>query len=322
MEAHRNPSAASFEEDLAKVKKPAAAVAFCADRFMEAPLHVAASSLLRNLRSDYTARFYFLLTGFSEGDIDCLRGTLDKTGRSYSMRILGAENIRLPQGLPPLHGNFVIYHRLLLPDLVDEKHLLYLDCDLQVNVDVAPLFEIDMANKPAGFVVYGAVRHSLDGSFQVSIGRSPDGLVLNDGLMLFNLPEWRRQRCSEAVWKFGLKHRTELVSHEQSILRALFADDCYRLGPEFNFSLTADFRGEIPRAAILHYVGSPKPWDIGGRLLLPYADRWFAALRETAIPFAKRRFWLNPRSWLRVPRIFGGYRRAIRFRIRGLRGRR
>ena len=287
---------------------------------MEAPLHVAASSLLRNLRSDCTARFYFLLTGFSEDDIDCLRRTLDKTGRSHSIRILGAENIHLPEGLPSLHGNFVIYYRLLLPDLVEEKRLLYLDCDLLVNVDVAPLFEIDMQNYPAGFVVYGAVRQSLDGAFQISVGRSPDGLVLNDGVMLFNMPEWRRQRCSNAVWDFGLKHRDGLVSHEQSILRALFADDCYRLGPEFNFSLTADISGEIPRGAILHYVGSPKPWDIGGRLLLPYADQWFAALRDTAIPFAKRRFWLNQRSWARLPRILGGYRRAIRFRIHGFRG--
>ena len=322
MEVNRPPFAAQFEEGAAEVDKPVAAVAFCADRTMEVPLLVAASSLLRHLCSDYTARLYFVLSGFSVRDIDCLRRTLDKADRNFEMRILGPDDIHLPAGLPALHGSLTTYYRLFLPELIDEARLLYLDADLQVNIDVAPLFAADMGAKPAGFAVYGAVRHSLDGQFQVSIGRSPDGLVLNAGVMLFNLAEWRRQGCSEAVWKFGLKHRTELVSHDQSILRALFADDCYRLPPEFNFQLTPENCSNIPPKAIIHYVGSPKPWDIGGRLLLPYADRWFAALRETAIPPAKRRVWLNPRSWLRVPRIFGGYRRAVRFRIRGLPGRR
>jgi lipopolysaccharide biosynthesis glycosyltransferase len=320
MEVHRNPIAATHPQGMAEAPKTAAAVAFCADRFMETPLHVAASSLLRNLRSDYAARFYFLLTGFSERDIDCLRRSLERTSRACSIRILGTQDIHVPAGLPALHGSFTTYYRLFLPELVEETRLLYLDADLLVNVDISPLFEADMGTKPAGFVVGGAVRHSLDGQFQISIGRSPDGLVLNAGVMLFNLPEWRRQRCSAAVWEFGMKHRTELVSHDQSILRALFADDCYHLPPEFNFQLTAESRAQIPQAAIIHYVGSPKPWDIGARLLLPYADQWFNALRRTAVPFVKRTAWLSPRSWARVPRILGGYRRALQFRLRSFRG--
>jgi lipopolysaccharide biosynthesis glycosyltransferase len=128
--------------------------------------------------------------------------------------------------LSPLLGSRVPYYRLLLPDLVNEERLLYLDSDLQVNVDVSPLFEVDMGTKSVGFVVSGMVKTSLDHRLLTSIGRPPDASTFNSGVCLFNTSEWHRQKCWERLLSFAGEHETELKTADQSLLNALFADDC------------------------------------------------------------------------------------------------
>lgn len=297
-----------------------AAVAFCTDKFMETSLHVAAFSLLRNLRSDYNARLYFLLERFSAADIECLRRTLDSAGHPYTMKLLQADGSHAFAGFPRLHGNLAPYYRLLLPDLVDEDRLLYLDSDTRVDIDISPLFEHDMGQYPAGFVVSSTVDFALDREFQFSIGRSPDQPAFNSGVCLFNIVEWRRQNCSERVRSFGAAHKKGLISHDQSLLNALFADDCYRLDARYNINMGGTFGPHAqPPSGILHFVGNPKPWDLGATLVLPYARPWFDDLRRTAIPLRKRLSWLNLRSWQRLPKTVGGYRRILRVRLRGTR---
>jgi lipopolysaccharide biosynthesis glycosyltransferase len=292
----------------AYAKERVAAVAFCADQFMEVPLHVAASSLLRNLHPDYTAHFYFLLTGFSE---DAIR-TLDGTGRNYTFVLLETSDVTQFQGFHSLHGSYAIYYRLLLPDLVNEDRLLYLDSDIQIKVDVSPLFTIDIGSKAVGFVVDGTVSSGLDAKFLLSLGKSLDGPGFNSGVMLLNLPEWRRQECSLRIFAFCRQYGAQLINNDQTALNAVFADECYRLDPQYNVKLYPNRDRErcrmMPNDGIFHFIGSPKPWDIGGRLLLPHAGLWFDDLRKTAIPIYKRIPWLNRVSWLRLPKILGGYR--------------
>lgn len=294
-----------------------AAVAFCADKNMEVPLHVAASSLLRHLHPGYVARIYLLLIDFSERDIDQLRSTLDLTGRPYSVHLLEPMEIKAFAEYPGLRGSRTTYYRLALPDLVQEDRLLYLDADIHVKTDISPLFEEDMGCKPAGFVLEGTVRFALDHAFQTLVGRTMDAPVFNAGVCLFNLSEWRSQNCKQRLMELGAKHRKDLISHDQSMLNALFADDCYRLDPKYNVQVfPGSPMNRIPAAGILHFVGSPKPWDIGGRFFMPYAESWYRALRDTALPVVKRTNWLSANSWMRVPKIAGGYRLAARSRLR------
>lgn len=61
---------------------------------------------------------------------------------------------------------------------------MYLDADVEVRTDVAPLFEQDMNGSPVGFVVDGRVRNALDWRFQVLAGRSLDAPMFNSGVCL------------------------------------------------------------------------------------------------------------------------------------------
>jgi len=285
------------------------AVAFCTDLHMEAALHVAASSLLRNLVPSEQVRFYCLLTGFPEHRIAKLRTTLDRTGRAYELRLLTLRDDSLFQGLRPLHGSFVPYYRLLLPDLVEEKRLLYLDSDTLPMVDVAPLFSLDLAGKASGFVVDGIVRTSLENGFFLSQGMRPDGPVFNSGVMLFDVEAWHRQQCRQRCMEFCGRHHDKLQTADQTALNVLFSEDTYHLPLRYNVKLYPLTPVEgVPQDALYHFVGSPKPWDIGGAFLVSGYSLWHQAATQTDISISPYLSWL---AWRRSGRILGAYRREL-----------
>jgi len=283
------------------------AIAFCADRQVEASLHVAASSLLRNLDPKYQARLYFLLTCFSQSRVDLLRETLDLTGRAYEMRLLALPDPSLFGGFRPLHGSMAIYHRLALPDLVDEERLLYLDSDTLTGLDVSPLAGIEMGDKATGFVITGQAGTSIYREFYLAHGLRADGPQFNSGVMLFNIAEWRKQRCRERFLGFDQKE------YDQPILNVMFSENTCHLPEEFNLQMTPTRRVEgVPARGIHHYVGVPKPWDLGGNLLHASYPRWREELSKTAIGFNA---YFDPPSWARSLRLLGGYKRTITARL-------
>jgi lipopolysaccharide biosynthesis glycosyltransferase len=167
-----------------------------------------------------------------------------------------------------------------------------------------------------GFVVDGIASMALESQFFLSLGKAPEAPAFNSGTMLFNLPEWRRQSCSTRIFAFCREHSAQLMTADQTALNALFADDCFHLDPRYNVKVrgTTD-PGKIPVNGVFHFVGSPKPWDIGGRRLLPHAESWFDDLHKTVVPFHKRVSWLNYASWSRLPKILGGYGRIARKKL-------
>lgn len=301
---------------LSSQRERVVAVAFCSDKFMEAPLHVAAASLLRSLHPDYSARLYFLLTGFSDRGMRRLRSTLDRVGRNYTMNLLPAPSPERFTGVRPFYGSHIPYHRLLLPELIEEDRFLYLDSDTQVHIDVSPLFSLDMGDKPVGFVPSGVASKGTVSRFYLSMGLDPQCPIFNSGVMLVNLSEWRRHNCSQAIFDICRKYGNELRTGDETALNVLFARNFYHLDPCYNVRLTrATEAGTVPPSGLFHFLESPKPWDLGGRLFLPHAGMWFDELRSTSIPPMKRLFFLDPRSWQRVPRISGAYYRTLRFKL-------
>lgn len=294
-----------------------AAVAYCADRLMEVPLHVAASSLLRNIHVDYSVRFYLVLTGFSAKAVNRLRRTLELTGREHEVKILDAPDPSLFRGFRPLHGNLTPYHRLILPELVQEPRLLYFDSDTQVRTDVSPLFTLEMGSRAMGFVVDGKIRFALESPFFLSLGASPDDPAFNSGAMLFNLPEWTRQDCSRRIFEFCHRHSDQLLAADQTALTALYGKECFHLENRFNIKVYPAMEIQrIPDGGVIHYVGSPKPWDIGGKLFLHHTRPWWDDLRKTAVPLSMRVPWLSYGAWKRLSKIMGGYRQVARQRYR------
>jgi lipopolysaccharide biosynthesis glycosyltransferase len=283
------------------------AIAFCADKVMEAALHVAVRSALVSLKPGCCPHIYAMVEHFSSSDRARLARTLDTTGRKYELTFLEPKPDMFTN-LPALHGNRSCYLRLLLPELVREDRLLYLDSDILIRCDLSPLFELDMKDSALGAIAGGTVEYSLDKELRLSLNQSLTDPAFNSGVLLFDCLAWRGQQLLKACVRFGLEYRNEIRVVDQTILNVLFAANCARLPEQYNTAITSRSK-HIPTEGVLHYVGSPKPWDLGASSLLPYAKAWFSELRMTALPLRRRIPWLSLSTWRRFPKILGGYRR-------------
>jgi lipopolysaccharide biosynthesis glycosyltransferase len=289
------------------------AVAFCSDDLMEVPLHVAASALLRHLAAGVEPRFYMLLTGFSGSMQESLRRTLDSVGRPYRITFLSSDLTRSFAGFRPLLGNYAPYYRLLLADLIEEPVFLYIDSDTLPGIDVSPLFRCEMGQFPAGFVVDGKVRMTLEHRLFESLGRDPEGPAFNSGVMLVQREQWIAQGCWPRLRQFCEQYSDQLLTADQTALNAILAEECYHLPPEYNVKL---YPGRKPglddEPSLYHFLGAPKPWDFMGRTLLPCSGKWFDELKRIPLPATKKLLWLNGAYWKRAPRMLGGYRRLLK----------
>jgi len=293
-----------------------ATIAFCADAYMEAPLHVAASSVLRSLHPDWTAKIYVLTEGINEAAILRLRKTLDRVQRPYKLAEIKSPDTSVFRNLRPFHGSYAAYYRLLLPDFIAEERFLYIDTDTVTTIDVSPLFQLDMNGYPVGFVGGGTVKWALEKAFFISLGAKEEDPSFNSGVMLLDVGQWKSQNCFARLMEFCNAHPDKLIAADQTALNVLFAKHCYFLAPEYNLSLSPDRQRTALQNGIYHFVGSPKPWDLFGELFHPYHYIWSEALGRIALGFIQRNTYTNVRNWVRFPRIAGGYRRILRQRYK------
>jgi len=296
------------------MRSSVAAIALCSDIYMEAPLHVAASSVLRSLHPNWTAKIYLLTEGIDEAGVRRLRKTLELTKRPHELVLVTSPDTSVFAKLLPFHGSLAAYYRFLLPDLVEEKRLLYLDTDTVTKIDISPLFQLEMEGYPLGFVVDGVVRWALENEFYISQGAKADDPAFNSGVMLFDVDQWKAQNCFSRLMEFCNAYPDSLVAADQTALNVLFAKGCYHLSPEFNVKLSTVRREKVPESGIFHFVGSPKPWDLFGEFFHPYSRIWSEASVLTALKLTQRSAYTDMRNWRRLPRIIGGYRRILKQR--------
>jgi len=204
------------------------------------------------------------------------------------------------------HISIETYFRFLIPELFATfERVLYLDCDMVADADIADLFFSDIT----GFAL-GATR---DLDFIASAIKDPnfyysqilDSAGMDDftqyfqaGAILFNLAEFRDLMNPDLM--FALASSRSWFFHDQDVLNSLFAGRVSFIGNEWDVlskltkwsdrrNLYKDYLpaklAEIADAAaanpkIVHFAGYPKPWDNAGVDLEEYF--WKYARRTPA----------------------------------------
>jgi hypothetical protein len=123
---------------------------------------------------------------------------------------------------------------LLLRDLIKELMFLYIDTNTLPQIDVAPLFEMDMGQYATGFLVDGKVGTALESRFFRSLGMDPDGPAFNAGVMLVQRQQWEEQDCWNRILRFCQQYRNELLITDQTVLNKLTAKNCFHSPDAYN----------------------------------------------------------------------------------------
>jgi len=220
-------------------------------------------------------------------------------------------------GLLPLQGDHMTYARLGLPRLLkDFDRILYLDSDMLFSSRIMSLIDIELNDALFAASGVGTLGNSLENRFYIEILQlKASELSFNAGLLLINGKQWRSRDIEQQAIAFGMKHREHCKSADQTILNALYHREFLPLPETFN-SYCGPWCDGDAEAAVSHFVGMPKPWDLFGSFIHRSYSAWWEAARRGGIetlPWSTqqwldklRRAWIGRRSLARAAMIRSG----------------
>ncbi|UTW59024.1 glycosyltransferase family 8 protein [Kordiimonas sp. SCSIO 12603] len=162
----------------------------------------------------------------------------------------------------------------------DVKRVLYLDSDIIVRGDIAPLFNTDLEGKMFGAV---SIPHSAQCA---ALDLPPEYEYFNSGVLLFDMDKWRSSKPLDTLLPYIAANPDKLSFPDQDALNACYYADRHVLDYRWNLivpfiwrknelQIQASERKRIVReAVVVHYNTPLKPWHYLSAH--PYKkDYWF-----------------------------------------------
>jgi len=264
----------------------------------------------------------------------------------------GAASIRwIPVDLDAFQGlatppgvSRMTYARLLIPSVFAEsvERVLYLDVDMLVLGELAPLFGADLRGAVAGAVPDVALAR-VRGTGEFTIGAAANdnpamaGLLrfwrqalprvpqvadyFNAGMLLIDLPRWREAHVSEAALAFLQQNPTSPFS-DQDALNVACDGKWVRVAPRWNhqdhlLERIAEL-DEARRPGIVHFATSDKPWKASAAsdnaaLWDDYRGRTrFARTRRERAADALQARWVRAKRGLMRVKVLRALWRALK----------
>ncbi len=155
-------------------------------------------------------------------------------------------------------------YRLLLPELLSLEKVIYLDCDVIVNLDIAELWDIPITDHPVA-AVPDQVITSWPPELCLSIRSCQinSDRYFNAGIMIMNLEQIRKQHRLLDEWIRFVQQFPQTIFLDQDILNKLFQTRCLWLDAKYNRFAGWDHPpiDEVSKTpAIWHFAGN-KPWN-------------------------------------------------------------
>jgi lipopolysaccharide biosynthesis glycosyltransferase len=137
-------------------------------------------------------------------------------------------------------------YRLLLPEVVPHlDKVIYLDCDVIVDVDIQALWAVDLQGQPLAAALDAGIKSES---------------YFNSGVLVLSLDFFRTQySLVELVTEFLSLHPKTLYP-DQDFLNWLVKGAFVRLNSQFN-SMVGEAEQFLQENRILHFAGRLKPWE-------------------------------------------------------------
>jgi lipopolysaccharide biosynthesis glycosyltransferase len=152
------------------------------------------------------------------------------------------------------------YYRISIPNIIEVKKVLYLDCDILIRKDIREIFEVNLENYALAAVKDANIYQPRD-----KIKMKNSDSYFNTGVMMMNLEYWRLNGLTNIILKFAIKHTNLLLYADQCAINYVIGLHYVSLGKEYNFQsdniIKNDERNllEIYNSKIIHFSGKYKP---------------------------------------------------------------
>jgi lipopolysaccharide biosynthesis glycosyltransferase len=153
--------------------------------------------------------------------------------------------------------------RLLISDLIDTEKVIYMDCDVVVNMDIRELWNIGIEDysfagaldRPAG----NPYRRFSFNAFRLRLMKCDRKTCINSGVLYMNLSRIRKKfrlSVQGVSWYKRYAHCSSLA--DQDLINSYFCGDIKIIDSRFNNCHAHE--GDISDS-ILHAICAPKPWN-------------------------------------------------------------
>lgn len=234
------------------------------------------SSLVRSCSNTTSLNLWFLCSDLMKSDKTNIGVLLEQEKFMGKIQFIDFDSKKHFGHLRSLHGDWTTYGRLLIPKLIPSDSVLYLDADLIILADVLDLEGINFHEHVLA-AVYGApVEATLDKDFLMNkLKWNSDISYFNAGILMFNVKKWNELNFDEKIENMGKKYSNDFLSSDQTLLDAVCGGKFDELPLEFNIPWFPGAKRPLNSdTAILHFVGSPKPWDLMGKIVHKGYDVW------------------------------------------------
>lgn len=235
-------------------------IAFTLNNAYAEPLRVLLTSIMAS-NPKHTLRFHVICSDFSHENrlknqtiIDYFKnGSIDYKEIDPAM----FQGMRLPDyRVFPLET----YYQYLLGDVFKElDRILYLDVDIVVRGDLAPLWEMNLD----GFYCAGVVDFKCDkNGHKYVLGMSDSDVYVNSGVLLHNLTKIREDKKSQQLFADTFNLKDIIKYADQDIINYTYRGSVKAIDSIYNFGSSYVNRQFSKRrnAVIIHYLGKTKPW--------------------------------------------------------------
>lgn len=149
----------------------------------------------------------------------------------------------------------MVYGKFLIPELIKEDKVLYLDSDIIVDQNLDQLFETNIEDRP----LYTVVDYF-----------NPD--QFNSGVLLINNRFWYNNNIGNQLLDLGKRYN---LNNTQVMMNEGFAQNYGKLNPKYNYQIGYErksywndkdsfyaFFDHIKEPAIIHFTERDKPFNI------------------------------------------------------------
>lgn len=226
------------------------------------------ASLLVSLNKEYHINLNVLDGGITDKSKNILEKVVSRFNPKNSIQWIKTDTSMFSAFPDFFYNSKMTYARLLLPELLSEKKIIYIDTDILFLKDISQLWNLslnDHAALVAREVSIGEIQN--DCPRWESLGFEPTSPYFNAGLMVLNLDKFRAKNIHNETLKWLHNYPEACDFHDQSALNVTLYGDFQLIDQKWNvqshriaFNLEDDFDKLFDFDINYHFVTSFKPW--------------------------------------------------------------
>jgi lipopolysaccharide biosynthesis glycosyltransferase len=293
-------------------KKEAVEVAFAVDRNTEECAYVAIHSML--LRASCPMRIILMHPAGENVACGDWVGKLERLGNGADVKVKSVDVSKFIH-CKNLYDSHASYLKVYAPDFANGKRLICSDTDVVFNEDISKLADMELGD--AIIARNGGEPCALRGEVEKEIlfqnGRSPEDQYYGSGLSVINVEKYRNRQKKEMAEDVGKKYSHGLKYQEQTVWNCIFSQE-ESMSIEARWCQTPPIARSVSNfkktPGIIHFAGSPKPWDLFGEFVHPSYSIWMEAADRAGIPGYRLAKYTRQKFWKRAWRIRNQYKQC------------